>query len=49
MKLRGYRIEPGEIEKGHEHEAVQDAVVVVYGDEEEKRLAAYVVAAAEAV
>ena len=50
MKLRGYRIEPGEIEQAlREHEAVQDAVVVVYGDEEEKRLVAYVVAAAEAV
>jgi len=51
VKLRGYRIEPGEIEQAlREHEAVQDAVVVVRADEgEEKRLVAYVVAAAEAV
>ncbi len=48
VKLRGYRIEPGEIEQAlREHEAVQDAVVVVRGGEdEEKRLVAYVVAEA---
>jgi non-ribosomal peptide synthetase component F/alpha-ketoglutarate-dependent taurine dioxygenase/acyl carrier protein len=51
VKLRGYRIEPGEIEQAlREHEAVQDAVVIVRADGgEEKRLVAYVVAAAEAV
>ncbi len=48
VKLRGYRIEPGEIEHAlREHEAVQDAVVVVRsGEDEEKRLIAYVVAEA---
>jgi non-ribosomal peptide synthase protein (TIGR01720 family) len=50
VKLRGYRIEPGEIEQAlREHEAVQDAVVVVHADKEEKRLVAYVVTQAEAV
>jgi amino acid adenylation domain-containing protein len=45
VKLRGYRIEPGEIEQAlREHVAVQDAVVVVCGGEgEEKRLIGYVV------
>jgi amino acid adenylation domain-containing protein len=45
VKLRGYRIEPGEIEQAlREHEAVQDAVVVVRrGEAEEKRLVAYIV------
>jgi amino acid adenylation domain-containing protein len=46
VKLRGYRIEPGEIEQAlREHEAVHDAVVMVRADGgEEKRLVAYVVA-----
>ena len=51
VKLRGYRIEPGEIEQAlREHEAVQDAVVVVAsGAGAEPRLVGYVVAAAGAV
>ncbi len=51
VKLRGYRIEPGEIEQAlREHEAVQDAVVVVRGGEnEEKRLVAYIAADTAAV
>ncbi len=50
VKLRGYRIEPGEIEQAlKEHEAVQDAVVVVRSGEEEKRLVAYIAADTAAV
>lgn len=48
VKLRGYRIEQGEIEsliRGHA--SVQDAVVTVYGDAEKERLAAYIVADCE--
>ncbi len=51
VKLSGYRIEPGEIEQAlREHEAVQDAVVLVRrSKDEEKRLVAYVVADTAAV
>ncbi len=51
VKLRGYRIEPGEIEQAlREHEAVQDTIVVIREDEAEgKRLVAYVVADAVSV
>ncbi len=42
VKVRGFRIEPGEVEAAmREHAAVRDAVVVVRA--EEQRLAAYVV------
>lgn len=49
VKVRGYRIELGEIESVlREHEQVQEAVVLLKGEaKEEKRLIAYVVAAAE--
>ena len=44
VKLRGYRIEPGEIETVLRREAqVKDAVVVVQGEGEHRRLVAYVV------
>ena len=45
VKLRGFRIEPGEIEAAvRSHEAVRDNVVTVYGETpEEERLVAYVV------
>jgi amino acid adenylation domain-containing protein len=51
VKLRGYRIEPGEIEQAlREHEAVQDTIVVIREDQAEgKRLVAYVVAEAAVV
>ncbi len=43
-KLRGYRIEPGEIEVCLErHEGVHKAVVAIYGDEDHQQLVAYVV------
>ncbi|TYR65651.1 amino acid adenylation domain-containing protein, partial [Streptomyces parvus] len=43
VKLRGFRIEPGEIEAAlTAHPAVRDAVVIVAGDGRERRLAAYV-------
>jgi amino acid adenylation domain-containing protein len=50
IKLRGYRIELAEIERVIlESDAVQQAVVIVRGeDSEEKRLVAYVVAAKDA-
>ncbi|MCF2856182.1 amino acid adenylation domain-containing protein [Pseudoalteromonas sp. SMS1] len=45
VKIRGYRVELGDIE--HQltrHEAVSEAVVKVWGEDEESQLAAYVVA-----
>ena len=45
VKLRGFRIELGEIEEVlRKQERVQDAVVVVKGEGEERRLVGYVVA-----
>jgi amino acid adenylation domain-containing protein len=46
VKLRGYRIELGEIETIiSEHPAVQECIVVAYGDGTDKYLVAYVVLA----
>ncbi|BDU21546.1 non-ribosomal peptide synthetase [Dyella sp. GSA-30] len=43
IKVRGYRIEPGEIEvRLREHPAVRDAVVVVRNDRDDPRLVAYI-------
>ncbi|MCP4000590.1 MAG: AMP-binding protein, partial [Gammaproteobacteria bacterium] len=43
VKLRGFRIEPGEIETIlSQHEAVKEAVVIVYNREDNPGLAAYV-------
>jgi amino acid adenylation domain-containing protein len=49
VKLRGYRIELGEIEAVlRQHEAVQDAAVVLHAETgEQKRLVAYVVSEAQ--
>ena len=44
VKIRGFRVELGEIESGLRSDArVEDAVVVVHGDGDAKRLTAYVV------
>ncbi|WP_350307472.1 amino acid adenylation domain-containing protein, partial [Photorhabdus viridis] len=48
VKIRGFRIELGEIEaRLAEHPAVRQAAVLVRGEGEDKRLAAYVVASAD--
>ncbi len=45
VKIRGFRIEPGEIEaRLTEYPAVSEAVVLVLGEGQDKRLVAYVVA-----
>ncbi|KAG0360084.1 hypothetical protein BGZ54_009708, partial [Gamsiella multidivaricata] len=45
VKIRGFRIELGEIEaRLVEHDLVKEAVVVILGEGEEKRLVAYIVA-----
>lgn len=42
VKIRGYRVEPGEVEKFiGEYEAVQEALVVVKGEQLNKKLVAY--------
>ncbi|HEX8242017.1 MAG TPA: amino acid adenylation domain-containing protein, partial [Longimicrobium sp.] len=49
VKIRGYRIEPGEIEAAlRRHPAVRECAVAVREDAGDRRLAAYVVGAADA-
>ena len=44
VKLRGYRIEPAEIEAAlKKHPRVSDALVIVHGENEQKQFAGYVV------
>jgi SAM-dependent methyltransferase len=44
VKIRGFRIEPGEVETAlKSHEWVQDALVTMEGQAEQKRLLAYVI------
>ncbi len=48
VKIRGFRIEPGEIEaRLTEHPAVSEALVLALGDDQDKRLVAYVAAEAD--
>ncbi|WP_274533284.1 non-ribosomal peptide synthetase [Photorhabdus temperata] len=48
VKIRGFRIEPGEIEfQLTAHPVVREALVLVLGDGQDKRLVAYVVAEAD--
>jgi amino acid adenylation domain-containing protein/non-ribosomal peptide synthase protein (TIGR01720 family) len=48
VKIRGHRIEPGEIENAlRKHEQVQEAAVIVTSAAQEKELVAYVVATQE--
>lgn len=44
VKIRGYRIEPGEVETAlGQHPQVREAVVIAFGNENDKRLLAYAV------
>ncbi|MFD4561725.1 amino acid adenylation domain-containing protein, partial [Streptomyces sp. NPDC058469] len=50
VKVRGFRIEPGEVEAVlASHPQVRTAVVTVFGDSEDRRLAAYLVPADHSV